>query len=114
MGRALFILLTVWALVAAPTLCSGGVLAHHCDEPAEADHESHESDCSVDPCNQDPIRQNDDDAALTAHKPLPVVAPLVQDANNGVWVACRTTWESAGSSSRLNLQYHLSDRPLLN
>ena len=40
----ILLFLAVWALLAAPAVCSGGLAGHGC-EPG------HESDCPADPCN---------------------------------------------------------------
>jgi hypothetical protein len=44
------ILLSIWALVALPALCTGGFVAHACDCASEALCE-HEVGCEDDPCS---------------------------------------------------------------
>lgn len=64
------LLVSIWALVAVPAMCSGGILTHPC-EPEElhpchpthgpdesVDHE-HESDCLLDPCQVIGLRAGD-------------------------------------------------------
>ncbi len=117
MRRLSFILLTAWAMIAAPSLCSGGVLAHHCAEQAEPEHESHddhsdhESGCSIDPCNQDTIRQNDDESQIIPHEPLPLIAAV--STVNDCLTIFGPVFEPNDESPPRNLPYHLSDRPLL-
>ena len=63
-------LVSVWALVAVPAMCSGGVLTHPCDpeelHPCHPSHGSddssdhdHESDCLRDPCQIIGLRADD-------------------------------------------------------
>lgn len=70
--RFINLLTAVWALVAVPALCTGGILTHPCEcEPASPCHDSHhdeeekdsgcghESSCSIDPCKFVSLRSNE-------------------------------------------------------
>lgn len=49
MRKALPLFFGLWTLIAAPTLCTAGVLEHPCDCGKQEDC-SHESECEQDPC----------------------------------------------------------------
>lgn len=49
MRKALALFFGLWTLIAAPTLCTAGVLEHPCDCGKQEDC-SHESECGQDPC----------------------------------------------------------------
>lgn len=49
MRKALALTFGLWTLIAAPTLCTAGVLEHPCDCGKQEDC-SHESECGQDPC----------------------------------------------------------------
>ncbi len=76
----IILLIAFLTLVAAPSFCSGGVLAHCCapDGPHhEADH--HEDTCQSDPCNRDALplltkRIDDDPPRLQASTPAALPA----------------------------------------
>ena len=60
-----------WALVAAPALCSGGLLPHPCDCEESTGHQhgawdecGHEGECAADPCGIVVTRLDDDSASL--------------------------------------------------
>ncbi|MCH7789758.1 MAG: hypothetical protein IH940_09995 [Acidobacteria bacterium] len=61
MGRCQSLLVALWAVIAAPALCLGGVLLHEC-ECGSAQTCAHEGDCASDPCG-----------ALTVRTPRPIV-----------------------------------------
>ena len=50
MRKALALFFGLWTLIAAPTLCTAGVLEHPCDCGKQEDC-SHESECGQDPCS---------------------------------------------------------------
>jgi hypothetical protein len=52
------LIVALWAIVAAPALCTAGVLAHEC-ACAEGALCDHETDCEEDPCSPQALRRDD-------------------------------------------------------
>lgn len=50
MRKPLALFFGLWTLIAAPTLCTAGVLEHPCECGKQEDC-SHESECGQDPCS---------------------------------------------------------------
>jgi len=46
----IFMLVTLWTMLVAPSTCGGGLLEHACADDSQ-DQCHHENDCPTDPCN---------------------------------------------------------------
>jgi hypothetical protein len=82
LNRPALVILALWASVAAPVLCTAGVLAHEC-ECASGVVCEHETDCERDPCSEQLYRKDGssgasvDGAAHDAPAACPVSAGIV-------------------------------------
>lgn len=110
MARGVTIMVGVWALLAVPLLCMGGMIAHACDCEVDAECE-HESTCCNDPCDEITIRnrsQRDVDVMIAA--PAADCRFLGVDEDVLAGQSQKVGWPRP---LRSNLPYHGSDIPLL-
>jgi hypothetical protein len=72
--RVALLVCALWAIIAAPVLCTAGVLAHECecDEVCICDHES---ECEADPCSELLLRK--DESGTDVEVPALAAARLV-------------------------------------
>jgi hypothetical protein len=70
--RSGLLVVAVWAVIGAPTLCTVGVLAHECrcDVECVCDHES---ECEADPCGEVLLRKDDNVYSAVVTKPAATV-----------------------------------------
>jgi hypothetical protein len=68
------LVVAVWAVIGAHTLCTVGVLAHECrcDVECVCDHES---ECEADPCGEVLLRKDDNVYSAVVTKPAATVHP---------------------------------------
>lgn len=75
--RIAMLLVTAWAMLAAPALCAAGVIAHLCERHGEASC-GHESGCQTDPCSERAYRKDtaDHDLVSPAGHDTPASSPV--------------------------------------
>lgn len=111
MGRCQSLLVVLWAVIAAPALCLGGVLLHEC-ECGSAQACEHEGDCASDPCGELTVRPHrlivvgSDQATMATH-----VAPASSDSLVADPLTSLTLLP-AQRPSAATLPFPPSDRPL--
>ena len=103
--------MALWAVLAMPALCLGGILVHACD-CGGAVQCGHESACWYDPCVQTMVRDEsqelDVDIAVSLLAADWCFLPLGADLS-----AAEAHEFLSGFPSRRNLPYARSDIPLL-
>lgn len=116
MPRLLSILLVVFALLAGPALCTGGLLEHDCDcgqGGAELQCQ-HEDSCSDDPCASLTVPHEREDrnhpTGFETSRSSVAVVRWGMEIGSARW-----SWSAISPlpPDRSNLPYAQSDRPLL-
>lgn len=69
MIRTVVLIIAVWTIVGAPSLCQAGLLLHGCHDSVC----SHETSCDSDPCGKNVLKEGMPGKNLTS--PLPFLAP---------------------------------------
>ena len=111
MGHCQTLLVVLWAVIAAPTLCLSGMLVHEC-ECGSAQACAHEGDCASDPCGELTVRTHrstvvgSDEATMATHVASAPSDSLVTDPLASLTVL------PAPRPSAATLPFPPSDRPL--
>ena len=116
MVRPSLLIIALWAIIAAPALCTAGVLAHACPcDDGHAEACDHEADCDLDPCSDQTLRKDEGQNSLGP------------DAGHDVLANCPVAPDVVSIHERHDLNeptscrpapplgvLHASDLPLLN
>lgn len=110
MVRGATVLTAVWALLALPALCVGGVIVHPCDCAATSGC-GHEAACWTDPCNTITVRtEQQGDIGMPA--PGAASVPVCWTVDLQVFAEAFRV-DASESPPCENLPYPRSDIPLL-
>lgn len=109
MQRGSLILLLGWVLLLGPALCVSGVMLHPCDCPAGAIC-AHESECSLDPCEDAVLR---DATSVRTGLILAPIADLPTVSSTRPVTTVERTQKFREIPDRIRLPYPPTDLPLL-